>query len=57
MNETAYIDNTRSPEQKVPRLSSSQLLSLEILANIKRKEGKEIYIKYNHLLHMLILLT
>lgn len=43
MTETADIHNTQSPEHKVPMLSSSQLLSLEILANFKMKEETEIY--------------
>lgn len=44
MTETADIHNTQSPEQKAPTLSSSQLLSLEILSNLKMKARMEIYI-------------
>lgn len=37
MTETADIHNTESPELKVPMLSSSQLLSLDISATFKMK--------------------
>lgn len=44
MTEAANIHNTLSPGQKLPELSSSQLLFSEILANFKMRVRMEISI-------------